>query len=429
MSSQGTARLPRRVIAAATIGNALDVYDFAIYTIFAIQIGHAFFSVKDPLLNLLLSLSVYGAGFAARPLGALVLGSYADRIGRKSAMVLSLMITGLSVVALAAIPTAAQIGIWAAVLAVAIRLIQGFGLGAETGTASAYLLEASAPEHRGLSVAWQGASQGVAGATGALAGALMAHYLAPQIFDTYGWRVAFLLGGLAVPYGLYLRRALPETLNLAEQKPAASIDPARLTLLSSAGYVVLIGAIVFSTRTIATYVLNYMTTFAQHTLSMAPDVAIAAGLVSSIGAVVGVLIGGLLSDRLGRRPVMIWPNLVFLIATYPTFLWIVQTKSVAALWIGTTILGLLTAIPGGAFFAAFTESLPKHIRSTSFSLVYAFAIAVFGATTMPAVAWLSDKTHDPLTPAWYLIVATAISQFAMMALRESAPVKQKPPSP
>lgn len=417
--------LSRRHIAAATIGNALDVYDFIIYATFSIQIGHAFFAAKDPTVSLILSLLLFGAGFLIRPLGGWIIGRYSDRIGRRAAMTLTLYVSGAAVVALALIPSYAQIGIWATTLAAAVRLVQGFALGGETGTAAAYLLEASAPEHRGLSVSWQGASTGIAGAIGAGVGALMAHYLSPADFDTYGWRAAFLLGGLAVPFGIYLRSTLPETLDRPEEKTAVAEKAPGQTLLSAAGYIILIGAIIFATRTVATYVANYMTTFAQHTLGMAADVSIAANAASSIGAAVGVLLGGVASDRLGRRPVMIWPNLIFLIATYPVYLWIIDTRSVAALWIGSTVLTVLTAIPGGAFFAAFIESLPKHIRATSYSLVYAVTIAVFGATTQPAVTWLIAKTGNPLAPAWYLIGATLLSQFAMMAMRESAPVKRR----
>jgi MFS family permease len=417
--------LSRRHIAAATIGNALDVYDFIIYATFSIQIGHAFFAAKDPNVSLILSLLLFGAGFLVRPLGGWIIGRYSDRTGRRAAMTMTLYVSGAAVVALALIPSYAQIGIWATALAAMVRLVQGFALGGETGTAAAYLLEASAPEHRGLSVSWQGASTGVAGAIGASVGALMAHYLAPADFDAYGWRVAFLLGGLAVPFGIYLRSTLPETLDRPEDIAATTVSAAEQTLLGVAGGIILIGGIIFATRTVATYVANYMTTFAQHTLGMAADVSIAANAASSIGAAVGVLLGGLASDRFGRRPVMIWPNLVFLIVTYPVYLWIVDSRSVSALWIGSTVLTVLTAIPGGAFFAAFTESLPKRIRATSYSLVYAITVAVFGASTQPAVTWLIAKTHDPLAPAWYLIGATLISQFAMMAMRETAPVKRR----
>ncbi|HEX3673078.1 MAG TPA: MFS transporter [Rhizomicrobium sp.] len=418
------ASLPRRYIAAATIGNALDFYDFAIYNVFTIQIGHAFFAAKDPYTNLMLSLFVFGVGFITRPIGGLVIGAYADRVGRKAALVLTLSLTGLSVVALALVPTYAQIGVWATVLAVSIRLVQGFALGGETGSASAFLLEASAPEHRGLSVSWQGASQGIAGALGALVGLLLTWQLAPAAFDAYGWRIAFLIGGLALPFGLILRRALPETLGATEAQAAAPTGAASLKLLSVSGRIILIGAIVFSTRTVATYIFNYMTTYAQATLHMATNVSIAATGVSSVAVAVGVLIGGVLSDRLGRRPVMIWPNLVFLVAIYPAFLWIVTMHSAAALWTGIAILSVLTAIPAGAFYTAFTESLPKHIRSRAFSVVYAVTIAIFGATTQSAVTWLIHETGNKLAPAWYLIGATLLSQFAMMAIRESAPVKR-----
>jgi MFS family permease len=423
MSSEN-ARLPRRTIAAVTIGNAIDVYDISVFALFNKQIALALFNTKDPYIGLLGALFIYAVGYVARPIGGFVLGLYADRIGRKSVLIFGLLVSGLAVVAMAALPTYAQAGTLAMGLAVAIRIIQGFALGAEVGTAQAYLLEASAPRHRGLSVAWQGASQGIAGALAAAIALVLALKLSPAFFDANGWRVAFLIGGLAVPYGLYLRYALPETLNLPEARPAAPPEKSTgLTLLSAAGYIILIGAIVLGTRAVASAVAGYMTTFAEVTLGMKNTVSIAANLASSIGAAVGILIGGLASDRFGRRPVMIWPNLVFLLAIYPVYLWIVDTKSAEALWIGSTILTILTAIPGGAFFAAFTESLPKHIRSTSYSTVYSITTAIFAGTTPGAVAALIHNTGNPLAIAWYLLAATAVSQFAMMAIRESAPVK------
>ncbi|HEX4077661.1 MAG TPA: MFS transporter [Rhizomicrobium sp.] len=422
-TTQGLA-LPRRHIAAATIGNALDFYDFAIYATFAIQIGNAFFPAANPYQRLMLSLFGYGVGFVTRPVGGWFIGRYADRVGRKGAMVFTLTLTGLAVMALALVPTYARIGIWAPVLVLAIRLVQGFALGAEVGSASSFLLEASAPKDRGLSVAWQGASQGIAGALGAAVGYFLALYLSPADFDAYGWRVAFLLGGLALPFGLVLRMALPETLNTVEMRPAASTAPASFGLVLASWRIILIGAIVFSTRTVGTYVFSYITTYAQSTLHMAVSVSVAASVVSGGCVAIGVLIGGVLSDRIGRRPVMLWPNLVFLLATYPAFYWIVATRSTLALWLGVAVLSLLNAIPAGGFYTAFTESLPKHIRGTTLSLTYAITIAIFGATTQPAVTWLIQTTGNKLSPAWYLIVATALSQFAMMAIPESAPAKR-----
>jgi MHS family citrate/tricarballylate:H+ symporter-like MFS transporter len=207
-------------IAAVTIGNALEFYDFLTYAFFSIQIGHAFFPSQTAYGSLMLSLATFGAGFLTRPLGALVIGNYADRVGRKPAMMLCFVLIGCAIVGMALLPTYARIGVAAPILAIVARMIQGFSLGGEIGTNTAYLAEAAPAGKRGLIVSWQGASQYLALIAGGLVGVLLTTVLPPAALEAYGWRIAFLLGAAVVPFGFWLRIRLPETLHVRASQPS-----------------------------------------------------------------------------------------------------------------------------------------------------------------------------------------------------------------
>ncbi|MGZ5933058.1 MAG: MFS transporter [Rhizomicrobium sp.] len=415
--------LPRRYVAAATIGNALEFYDFVTYAFFAIQIGHAFFPSHTAYGSLLLSLATFGAGFVTRPIGGLVIGAYADRAGRKPAMVLTFTMMGTAIVVLALIPSYAAIGIAAPILAVLARMVQGFSLGGEVGPTTAYLLEAAPVRGRGLAVSWQGASQGIAAGLGGLVGVGLSSVMAPGALDAYGWRIAFLLGAITLPFGLWIRRSLPETLHAPDTNIAARRAHAGLDAIRENFRIIALALVVLASGTIGTYVFNYMTTFAQNTLHLPPTIAFLATTIGQVVTVASVLYGGWLSDRIGRRPVMIWSNLVYLVLILPVFFWIVETRSTLALIVGLSSLGIAGALKGGAFFVAVAETLPKRIRGTAFATIYASSIALFGGTTQLVITWLIQVTGNPMAPAWYLVAATLLGQTALMLILESAPAK------
>ncbi|HEY3636870.1 MAG TPA: MFS transporter, partial [Rhizomicrobium sp.] len=200
--SEGQPALTGRHIAAATLGNALEFYDFLTYSFFAIQIGHAFFPSRTGYGSLMLSLATFGVGFAARPIGAIFIGIYADHVGRRLAMLLSFLMIGISIIAMALIPPYSAIGIAAPVLAILARVVQGFSLGGEIGSNTAFLMEAAPPRNRGLSVSWQGASQCAALFAASVVGIALSSFLSPTMLDAWGWRIAFLLGAVTVPFGL-----------------------------------------------------------------------------------------------------------------------------------------------------------------------------------------------------------------------------------
>ena len=416
-----------RSIIAATIGNALEFYDFITYGFFAIQIGHAFFPSTNAYSSLMLSLATFGAGFVTRPVGGIVIGAFADRVGRKPAMILSFMMMGGAIVALALIPSYAQIGLAAPVLAIAARMVQGFALGGEVGPTTAFLLEAAPLRQRGYFTAWQGASQAIAATTAGLVGLILSATLSGVALDAYGWRIAFLLGAASLPVGLWIRRSLPETIHAPEPHAIARHRGVGVLNAVHANWrILLLAFVVLASGTIGTYIGNYLITFTQNTLHMPPRIAFAAAVLRDLATFAAVLLGGWLSDRLGRRPVMLWPRFALIVLIYPVYYWIVVTRAPTALFAGTTVLNALGGLWGGAFYAAFSESLPKRIRGSSFATIYAFAIAIFGGTTQLIATWLLQVTGNPMALAWYLLAAVSAGTLAMLFILESAPVRVAP---
>jgi MFS transporter, MHS family, citrate/tricarballylate:H+ symporter len=398
--------LTGRAIFAATIGNVLEFYDFITYSFFAIQIGHAFFPTHSAFASLMLSLATFGAGFVTRPIGGLVIGAYSDRVGRRPAMILSF----------------AMIGAAAPVVVILARMVQGFSLGGEVGPTTAYLLEAAATHRRGLAVSWQPASQQIAATAGALVGLVLSQVMSRAALDAYGFRIAFLIGATTLPVGLWLRSSLPETLHVPEVGQGTYASDGRRIARANARILIL-GLLILASGTIITYVTNYMTTFAEHTLHVAADLAFATTVVSNGVGIAAALYGGWLADRTGRWPVMVWPQLAALLLTYPVFLWIVETRSAWALLGGLGILSLVGSVPYSAFYVALAEGLPKSIRGRAFATIYAVAIASFGGTAQLVVTGLIHATGSALAPAWYMLFATAVGLVAMTMMRETAPAK------
>jgi MHS family citrate/tricarballylate:H+ symporter-like MFS transporter len=418
--------MQRRHIFAVILGNALEFYDFVTYAFFSIQIGHAFFPAQSTYHSLMLSLATFGAGFLTRPVGAFVIGNYADRVGRRPAMMLCFLLMGCAIVGMAVIPSYATIGIAAPILAVVARMTQGFSLGGEIGSNTAYLSEAATPENRGFVVSWQGASQNVAVMAGGLVGVLLTSLLPAAALDAYGWRIAFLLGAVTVPFGLWLRMSLPETLHRSDTRaPATPGVPAPSRLAEARRYwpIFACGVGYLASGTIATYIFTYIVTYAQDTMHLSARVGFIASTGGNLLGIPITLLAGWLSDRHGRRPITIWGNLLFLVLIYPTFAWVAATHSVFAFITGMVYLNAIQGIVPGAFYAALAESLPKSIRGSGFGLTYSLAIAVFGGTTQLVVRWLIQVTGNPVAPAWYLTGAVAVGQIALMLMPESAPRK------
>jgi MFS transporter, MHS family, citrate/tricarballylate:H+ symporter len=415
-----------RAAFGATIGNMLEFYDFITYSFFAIQIGHTFFPASSEYGSLMLSLATFGAGFVTRPIGGIVLGIYSDRIGRRPAMLLSFALMGGAILVLSLTPSYNTIGLAAPIIVIAARMVQGFALGGEVGPTTAYLIEIAPPLRRALVVSWQPTSQEIAATAGALVGVILSKTMTGEALDAYGWRIAFLIGAAGLPFGLWMRRTLPET--IARRGEGVSDDhEGHLAAARRHAGVIALALMILASGTIATYVTQYMTTYAQNTLHVAPTLAFATSLVSNGVGIAGALLGGWLADRYGRKPVMVWPQLVTLVLTYPTFLWIAHSPDAFSLLGGFGVLSFISSLPFSAFYAAFTEALPQRIRGGVFATIYAVAIASFGGTAQLVVAWLIHVSENPLAPAWYLLFAGVVGLVAMSLMRETAPVKVRGP--
>jgi MFS transporter, MHS family, citrate/tricarballylate:H+ symporter len=406
---------------AVTIGNMLEFYDFITYSFFAIQIGHTFFPSSSQFGSLMSSLATFGVGFVTRPIGGIVIGYYSDRAGRRPAMILSFATMGTAIIVLALTPSYATIGVAAPVIAILARMVQGFSLGGEVGPTTAYLMESAPPARRGLAVSWQPASQEIAATAGAAVGAILTHVLPDAALESYGWRIAFLLGAACLPFGLYLRSSLPETVDLEAAAKSAGRAGQRFAVIRDNSRIIILGLLILAAGTITTYVGQYMTTYAENTLHVATGLAFATSVASNAFGIIGALYGGWLADRYGRWHVMVWPQLATLVLTYPTFLWIVDTQSAWALLGGFGLLSMIGSIPYSAFYVALAEGLPQNIRGGAFATIYAVAIATFGGTAQLVVAWLTHVTGNPLAPSWYLLLAAAVGLAAMALMRESAP--------
>ncbi|HWY14755.1 MAG TPA: MFS transporter [Rhizomicrobium sp.] len=416
-------RLSSRNVAAAIAGNALEFYDFVTYAFFAVQIGRVFFPAYSEYGSLMLSLGTFGAGFAMRPIGGILIGRYADRVGRKPAMIFSLALMGAAVLAVAVIPSYAAIGVAAPVLVVIARMAQGFALGGQVGSTTAFLMEAAPLSERGVYTAWQGGSQYCASLAGGIVGILLSSFLDADQLQTYGWRIAFALGALTLPFGLFLIRNVPETLNRSADISVDAAAGGDWALCVVHRRVILLGLVTLASATIFTYLTNYMTTFAETVLHLGNAVAFGATLVVGVSGLAGVMFGGWLSDRVGRWPVMVWPRVVYLFFVWPLYAWIVEMHGAAALYAATAVLVFLGTMSFGPFYAALTESLPTRIRGSAVGTTYAISIAIFGGSAQLIVTWLIHVSGNPLAPAWYLIASGICGVISTAMMAETAPVR------
>lgn len=403
-----------KIVAATVAGNAFEFYDFVTYAFFAVYIGQAFFPASTPYASLLLSVGVFGVGFVFRPLGGVLIGAYADRAGRRPAMLLTIALITVGTIGLAVTPSFQTIGIAAPILVIVCRLVQGLALGGEVGPASAFLIEIAPPGRRGFYASWQLASQGMAAFAAGLLGLALSVVLTKQQLGDWGWRVPFLLSLLLIPLALYLRRSMPETLEHGSSRGGLPREK-----LSRHSRLIVLAVLLILGGTVSTYVGTYMTTYAIATLHFQPAAALTATVVGGFCTLVFSLVGGRLSDTYGRRPVMLVPRIVLAVVIYPCFLLLDAAPSPAMLFAVTAAITILTAMSAAPALAIIPELLPLSIRASGLAIAYAVGVSLFGGSTQFVITWLIGATGDPTSPAWYVTLTSIATIFAIWAMPES----------
>jgi metabolite-proton symporter len=397
---------PFRSILRVASGNFLEMYDFMVFGYYAAAIGHAFFPSGNAYLSLMLSLATFGAGFLMRPLGAIVLGAYADRHGRRAGLLLTLTLMSIGILSIACTPGYATLGVLAPVLVLLGRLLQGFSAGMELGGVSVYLAEIAPPGRKGFYVSWQSASQQVAVMFAALVGVVLTSKLSPDAMNEWGWRVPLLLGCLIVPFLFILRRSLPETDEFAARRHHP--DTAEiLRSLRSNWKVVLVGAFLVVMTTVSFYMITaYTPTFGSSVLRLSASDSLEVTLCVAVSNLFWLPIMGSLSDRIGRRPLLLACTLALLISAYPVMLWLTAAPSFSRLLAAELWLSFLYASYNGAMVVFLTELMPAAVRTTGFALAYSLATAIFGGFTPAICTWLVHTTDNrAITGVWLSFAA------------------------
>ncbi|WP_443691805.1 citrate-proton symporter [Pseudomonas protegens] len=409
----------KRSVFAVILGNAVEFFDFGVYATFAVMIGHTFFPSDSAFVSLMLSVTAFGVGFIVRPLGAVLIGAYADRVGRKPAMLLTLVMMAVGTGSIAILPSYESIGIAAPILLVLTRLIQGLAWGGEAGPATTYILEAAPAHKRGTYACWQVVAQGVAAMTAGTVGYTLTQVLSPEDLNSWGWRVPFVFGLLVLPIGIYIRRNLAETFH--GQGEEASTGSLVRQVFGEHRRALVLGLLILSGSTITQYFINYMTTFALTELKLPTSISMLSTLVAGAAMAVCAIAGGMLCDRFGRRTILMAPRVVLLLVLFPALQLMTEHPSPTTFLLTLAVLSGLHGMSGAALIVLLVESFPKAVRSTGFSIVYAFGVAAFGGTAQIIITWLIGTTGNPMSPVGYLLVANLVCLTAAWFAKETRP--------
>ncbi|TDF64736.1 MFS transporter [Cupriavidus sp. L7L] len=409
----------RRAIVATVIGNGLEWFDFTVYSFFAVIIARLFFPTGDELSSLLLAVATFGVGFFMRPVGGIIIGIYADRVGRKAALSLTILLMAVGTTLIGIAPTYDQVGPFAPMLIVLARLLQGFSAGGEMGGATAFLTEYAPERERAYYSSWIQASIGVAVLLGAAVGTFVTSSLPPEALNSWGWRLPFLIGMLIGPVGYYIRHHLDETPTFQQTKdktdsPLKEVlrDYPRQTAASFSMVIL---------WTVCTYVLLfYMPTYAVKVLKVPQSSGFVAGMVGGMAILVFAPLVGRLADRFGRRILLSGSAALIFVLAWPMYVYINQVPGLFSLLVFQLVFSVLIAGYTGPILAAFSELFPAKVLSTGLSVAYNLAVTIFGGFASFIITWLIATTGSTMAPAFYVMIAAAISFAGTLLVREPA---------
>ena len=412
-------RLPHRdesltkVIVAATVGNVLEWFDFLVYGYFAVTIAEVFFPAQNATVSLLVTFGTFGLSYLMRPLGAAVIGTYTDKHGRKAGLTLSIGLMMIGTALMVVTPGYATIGLAAPAIIMFARMVQGFSVGGEFGSAVAFLVEHGGGR-KGYSASWQWASTGLVSMVVALFGIVLTTQLSHDELVSWGWRIPYVFGLLVGPAGLYIRSKVVETEEFAEAKPLRV--PLRDLLTNQPGQVLLaLGASVVSNASY--YLLLYIPTYAIKTLHLHPSTGFIATLVGGAVLTVCSLLAGHWSDKTERPRIMVWTALLFFVTSYPVFWLMVAYPSIASAVFAVGWLNLVKGGYSGVLPSLMSEQFPVETRAVGVAFSYSISVTIFGGFAPFFATWLIAQTGDPLSPSFYLMATALLSLISLLVIR------------
>jgi MHS family proline/betaine transporter-like MFS transporter len=363
---------------------------------------------------------VFGVGFVVRPLGGIVIGAYADRAGRKKAMVLTIMMMALSCALIATAPTYATAGILAPMIVLAARLMQGFAAGGEFGPGTTLLVEYATDRTRAFFASWNFAATALGLALGAAVATLVNVTLSKEAVLAWGWRLPFLLGIFAAPAGMLIRRRLEETLDRRDSTPGhAKPQGALKAALTTHLKLTILGTFAELGGSVSVYITAFfLPSHAVRTLHMSPTAAVASGVVSSLVLFVAAPIAGRLADRYTRKRVLVTSRIIMLLAVYPAFAFLGAHPTPLALYAVSALLAVFVAAQIVPVLVMIPELFPKHVRATGIALTYVVSASFFGGFSPFIASWLVERTGNTLAPAWYVAAACLVSLVPVIWLRD-----------
>ena len=417
MLTQSERKEKLKSVIRVSSGNFLEMYDFMVFGYYAKAIGRAFFPQSSDFASLMLSLSTFGVGFLMRPIGAIILGAYIDRYGRRKGLILTLGLMSFGTFSIALTPGFATIGLLAPLLVVVGRLLQGFSAGVELGGVSVYLSEIATRGHKGFYVSWQSASQQLAVVFAALLGVWLSSLLSVQQMTDWGWRVPLIIGCAIIPFLFLIRRSLAETEEFLARKRRPSIPEIMQSLVSNLG-VVLLGMMLVTMTTVSFYMITaYTPTFGGSVLHLASKDTLIVTLCVGLSNFFWLPIMGALSDRIGRRTLLVTCTVLALLTAYPALLWLVSSPSFSRLLTVELWLSFIYASYNGAMVVFLTELMPAQVRASGFSIAYSLATAIFGGFTPAISTYLIHETHNQAIPGVWLSFAAAMGLAAVFFTR------------
>jgi MFS transporter, MHS family, proline/betaine transporter len=403
-----------RMIVAATIGNVLEWFDFVVYGFFALTIAEVFFPAGNPTVSLLITFGAFGLAYFVRPLGAIVVGGFTDRAGRKAGLLLSIALMMIGTTLMAVTPGYATIGLAAPIILTLARLLQGFSVGGEFGSAVSFLAEHGGGR-RGFAASWQFATGGMITVLASLFGLTLTTLLTHQQLVDWGWRIPYFFGMLVGPAGLYVRAKVVETPEFVEAELPPTIPISDLLRRHPLPVLLALGISIISNSSF--YILAYIPTYGQKTLHLPASTGFTATLIGGAILAIGCPLFGHWSDKISRPLLMVIACWLFVLTSYPSFWLMAAWPSLAACIIAVAWLQLVKAGYSGVLPSLLSEQFPVEVRAIGVSLSFSTAVSIFGGLAPLVATWLIAQTGDPLSPSYYLIFTALLSLIALIAVQ------------